>query len=66
MPLDAYQQRARECLQMAGRAASEEDRTTWRELALCWLRLSAHEGVKELGFWCMLLDPVQGVHWPNL
>jgi hypothetical protein len=42
MSLDRYQQRARECLQMAGRAAVEEDRSTWRDLARCWLRLSAH------------------------
>jgi hypothetical protein len=42
MPLDAYQQRANECLQYAQRSPDIDERTTWRELALCWLRLSDH------------------------
>ena len=40
--LDAYQQRASECLQLVERSRDLEERTTWRELALCWLRLSDH------------------------
>jgi hypothetical protein len=40
--LDAYQQRASECLQLVERSRDVEERTTWRELALCWLRLSDH------------------------
>ena len=42
MPPDVYQQRATECLRYAESAADIDDRTTWRELALCWLRLSEH------------------------
>jgi hypothetical protein len=42
MPLHPYQERACECLHKARRAVTEEDRSTWRKLALCWLRLSAH------------------------
>jgi hypothetical protein len=41
-PLDTYEQRASECLQFAETSSSFDDRTTWRELALCWLRLSDH------------------------
>jgi hypothetical protein len=42
MPIDTYQQRARECLRLAATSPDFEDRTTWRELAFCWLRLSEH------------------------
>jgi hypothetical protein len=42
MPVDDYQQRAKECISLAERSADIDDRTTWRELALCWLRLSEH------------------------
>jgi hypothetical protein len=42
IPLDAYQQRASECLQLVERSRDVEERTNWRELALCWLRLSEH------------------------
>jgi hypothetical protein len=41
-PVDVYQQRASECLQFAATSPDFDDRTTWRELALCWLRLSDH------------------------
>jgi hypothetical protein len=41
-PPDPYQQRANECLQFAERSPDADDRMTWRELALCWLRLSEH------------------------
>jgi hypothetical protein len=37
---DEYQQRARECLRSAEASRDDKDRTAWRELALCWLRLS--------------------------
>jgi hypothetical protein len=37
---DEYQQRARECLRSAEESRDDEERTAWRELALCWLRLS--------------------------
>jgi hypothetical protein len=40
MPLDTYQQRASECLHLAEGSLTLEERATWRELALCWLRLS--------------------------
>jgi hypothetical protein len=39
---DAYQQRASECLRFAEQSFDDKDRKTWRELALCWLRLSEH------------------------
>jgi hypothetical protein len=42
MPIDAYQQRAGECLRLAANSADMEDRATWRDLAFCWLRLSEH------------------------
>jgi hypothetical protein len=42
MPPDVYQQRASECLRFAECSPDIDDRTTWRELALCWLRLSEH------------------------
>jgi hypothetical protein len=41
-PPDAYQQRASECLALAEQSSDADDRMTWRELALCWLRLSDH------------------------
>jgi hypothetical protein len=40
--LDAYQERASECLQLVERSHDVAERTRWRELALCWLRLSDH------------------------
>jgi hypothetical protein len=40
--MDAYQQRANECLELAKTSRDIGERTTLRELALCWLRLSAH------------------------
>jgi len=40
IPSELYQQRASECLQLADRSSDIEERTMWRELALCWLRLS--------------------------
>jgi hypothetical protein len=40
IPSELYQQRANECLQLADRSSDIEERTRWRELALCWLRLS--------------------------
>ena len=40
MPPDAYQQRANECIQSAQGSPDIDERTTWRNLALCWLRLS--------------------------
>ena len=42
MPRNPYHQRASECLQFAEGASDMDERTTWRELALCWLRLSEH------------------------
>jgi len=42
MDVDTYQQRARECLRFAATSLDLEERMTWRELALCWLRLSEH------------------------
>jgi hypothetical protein len=42
MPIDAYRQRASECLRLAATSPDMDERTTWRELALCWLRLSEH------------------------
>lgn len=41
-PLDTYQQRANECIEFAKTSRDFGERTTWRELALCWLRLSEH------------------------
>jgi hypothetical protein len=41
-PVDDYQKRASECLQFAETAPSFDDRTMWRELALCWLRFCDH------------------------
>ena len=40
MPRDAYEQRASECLRLVERSMTLEERATWRELAVCWLRLS--------------------------
>jgi hypothetical protein len=40
--MDTYDRRASECLQFAETSSNFDDRTTWRELALCWLRLSDH------------------------
>ena len=40
MPLYAYQQRAGECLRLAESSTTLEERATWRQLAVCWLRLS--------------------------
>jgi hypothetical protein len=40
MPLDAYHQRASECLKLAQTAPRAQDQVTWSELALYWLRLS--------------------------
>jgi hypothetical protein len=42
VPSDVYQQRVSECLQLAERSSDIEERTRWRELALCWLRLSEY------------------------
>lgn len=42
VPVDAYQERANECLEFAKTSHDIGERTTWRELALCWLRLSEH------------------------
>ena len=39
---DQYQQRASECLRLAQQSVDEKERKTWRELALCWQRLSEH------------------------
>jgi hypothetical protein len=39
---DQYQQRASECIRLAEASVDEKDRKTWRDLALCWLRLSEH------------------------
>jgi hypothetical protein len=36
---NAYQQRVSECVQFAEQAVDDKERMTWRELALCWLRL---------------------------
>ena len=47
IPSELYQQRANECLQLADRSSDIEERTRWRELALCWLRLSDY--AQELG-----------------
>ena len=40
--LDAYQQRVSDCLQSVESSHDVDVRTAWRELALCWLRLSDH------------------------
>ena len=42
VPKDAYQQRVSECAQFAEQAVDDKERMTWRELALCWLRLSEY------------------------
>ncbi|MGA7486079.1 MAG: hypothetical protein WBW74_03940 [Xanthobacteraceae bacterium] len=42
IPSDVYHQRASECLQFAEGTSDIEERTRWRELALCWLRLSEY------------------------
>jgi hypothetical protein len=42
IPSDIYQQRASECLQLAEGSSDIAERTRWRELALCWLRLSEY------------------------
>ena len=42
VPRDAYQQRVSECAHFAEQAVDEKERMTWRELALCWLRLSQY------------------------
>ena len=39
---DAYQQRVSECAHFAEQSVDENERMTWRELALCWLRLSQY------------------------
>ena len=39
---DAYQQRVSECAQFAEQSVDEKARMAWRELALCWLRLSEY------------------------
>jgi hypothetical protein len=39
---DAYQQRVSECAYFAEQSVDEKERMTWRELALCWLRLSQY------------------------
>ena len=39
---DQYQQRASECIRLAEASIDEKDRKTWRDLALCWVRLSEH------------------------
>ena len=41
-PQDAYQQRVSECAHFAEQSVDEKERMTWRELALCWLRLSEY------------------------
>ena len=44
-----YEQRASECLRLAEQSADEKESTGWRELALCWLRLSEHaEGFRRV------------------
>jgi hypothetical protein len=42
IPSDIYHQRASECLQLAEGSSDIAERTRWRELALCWLRLSEY------------------------
>lgn len=42
IPSDVYHERVSECLQLAERSSDIEERTRWRELALCWLRLSEY------------------------
>ena len=39
---DQYQQRASECLRLAEQSVDEKESNAWRELALCWLRLSEY------------------------
>jgi hypothetical protein len=40
MSMDAYHERASECLRLAASSPDIDDRRALRELALCWLRLS--------------------------
>src|SRR5262245_23628410 len=42
IPSDIYHQRASECLQLAEGSSDIAEMTRWRELALCWLRLSEY------------------------
>lgn len=42
IPSDIYHRRASECLQLAEGSSDIAERTRWRELALCWLRLSEY------------------------
>ena len=42
IPSNIYHQRASECLQLAEGSSDIAERTRWRELALCWLRLSEY------------------------
>jgi hypothetical protein len=51
IPSDVYQQRASECLQLAEQSSDIGERTRWRELALCWLRLSEHADKLRVGQW---------------
>jgi hypothetical protein len=41
-PLDSYHRRANECLGLATASNDFDERRAWRELAMCWLRLSEH------------------------
>jgi hypothetical protein len=41
-PRDAYQRRVSECAHFAEQSVDEKERMKWRELALCWLRLSEY------------------------
>jgi hypothetical protein len=50
---DVYQQRASECLELAEQASDIGERTTWRELALCWLRFADHADRFRIGRWNM-------------
>jgi hypothetical protein len=58
IPPDAYQLRASECLALAEQSSDADDRMTWRELALCWLRLSDHAEQ----FRYRVRDPIAGAH----
>jgi hypothetical protein len=42
MPLDLYERRASECLRFAQKSSNPDGRSAWRNLALCWQRLSTH------------------------
>jgi hypothetical protein len=44
---DIYHQRASECLKLAEGTSDISERMRWRDLALCWLRLSDY--AQELG-----------------